>query len=173
MADECVVGVHENAAKAEAAVRQLDESEFPTSQVSLVKASFDFDPKLLEELQWGDDALRDAAIGAGLGGVIGVLAGTSVAGLAGFGPIFFVGPLSAMVGGSLTGAFFGTIAGCGVHNHGAEHYEQLVKENKVLVVAHGDPLKLVDAENALRASDFLELHVLAKTGDDAGKCRAH
>lgn len=172
MYEECVVGIYKDIEKAEAAVGLLDQSEFPTNQVSVVKARLHEDPNLAAELAQNDDALRDAAIGAGLGGILGVLTGTAVASLGGFGTIFFVGPVSALVGGSLTGAFFGAIGGCGVHTHSIKHYEQVIKENSVLVIAHGDPVALTHAKRALQASDVVEVHLHAKTGDDSPECQA-
>ncbi len=69
MYDECVVAVYENVEQARLAVHILNQSDFPTKQVSLVAAHLENQPELETELNYGDDSLRDAFIGAGFGGV--------------------------------------------------------------------------------------------------------
>ena len=41
-----------------------------------------------------------------------------------------------------------------------------------MVIAHGDPLKLVQAKRILAETDVSELHFHAKTGDDSPEIRA-
>ena len=57
----------------------LGRADLPTERVSLVTTRLMERPELVEELKMGDDSLHDAAIGAGLGGVVGVLGGLAVA----------------------------------------------------------------------------------------------
>ena len=64
---------------------------------------------------------------------------------------------------AVTGAFLGSLAGWGVHHEHIRHYEQLVKDGKVLVIAHGDPLELAEADRILKGTDAAEVHVHAKT----------
>jgi len=164
MAEECIAAVYDSVHKAQEAVHILDRAEFPSDQISLVTTGLKEQPELVQELEMGDDSLRDAAIGGGLGTVVGMLAGLGCVVVSGVG-IFLVGPLAAV--GGITGAFLGGIAGWGVHTEHIHHYEKLVKQGKVLVIAHGDPLELVQAERILAETDVSELHVHAKTGDDS------
>ena len=69
--------------------------------------------------------------------------------------------------GAATGAFLGGLAGWGVHEERVRYYEKLVTEGKVLVIAHGQPLELVQAERILKETDPVELHVYAKTSSEA------
>lgn len=167
MAEECVVAIYDTVQSAEEAVHTLDRSDLPTEQASLVTSGLKDRPELVEELKMGDDSVHDAAIGAGLGGVLGLLTGLAVAAMvAPVGVVFVVGAMAGMLSAT-TGAFLGSIAGWGVHHEHIRHYEQLVKDGKVLVVVHGNPLDLAKADRILQETDAIEVHVHAKTSAEA------
>jgi hypothetical protein len=71
-----------------------------------------------------------------------------VAVVAGFGTVILAGAIvpAAMI----VGAFIGAMRGWGVHGDHIAQYEQLVKDGKVLVIAHGGPRHVATAEQALR-----------------------
>ena len=68
MYDECVVAVYADIAQARLALHILNRSDIPTQQVSLVAAHLEDHPELKAKLNYGDDSLRKAFVGAGLGG---------------------------------------------------------------------------------------------------------
>ena len=108
MNDECVVGVYDSLKKAEQAVRIMHQAGFPTKQVSLVASHLANKPELVEEITMGDDSVRDAAIGAGLGGILGVLAGIGAMVVSGAGiVVFLAGPIGVAALGTAVGAFLG------------------------------------------------------------------
>jgi hypothetical protein len=72
----------------------------------------------------------------------------------------------ALVGGA-TGAFLGGLGGWGVHHHQISHYENQIRQGKVLVIAHGDPLQLVAADRMLKETEAAEVHVHAKTSSES------
>jgi len=164
MEDECVVAVYETLDKSRKAVHILDRAEFPSSQVSLLAAGQFEQPEMTPGLDIGDDSLHTAAVGAGLGGGFALVAGIGYLVVTGA-EIFLVGPLTAA--GAVTGALLGSLSGWGVHEEHLGHYQQLVKQGKALVVAHGNPLQLIQAERILAETGVSELHVHATTGDDA------
>jgi uncharacterized membrane protein len=165
---ECVVGVYDSSAQAEQAVRILKRAEFRTEQISLVASSLKDRPVLKEELKTGDDSLRDAAIGAGLGGVLGLLAGIALAVVPAAGMIvFLVGPIGGAATGTIVGSLVGGMVGWGVRKDQIDHYEQLVREGKVLVVVNGKPLELAHADRVLKETDALEVNLHARTESDA------
>lgn len=167
MSDECVVGVFENVESADEALRTLGRSELPTEQLSLVSLAQMERPEILEELKIGDDSLHDAAVGAGLGGAIGLLGGTAIAFATGpLSALFIVGPLAGMFSAA-TGAFLGSLAGWGVHQDHIRHYEHLVEQGKVLVIVHGDPVALARADRMLNETDAVEVHVHARTSAES------
>jgi len=167
MNEECVVGVYESLKKAEQAVRILRRGDFPWEQVSLVSSGLADKPEVAQVLEMGDDSIRDAAIGAGLGGVVGVLAGLGAVAVCGVGAIFMFGPVAAGLTAATVGAFLGGLAGWGVHRRDIEHYEQCIKNGSVLVVANGSPLELVDAKRILQETDAAEVRMHARTSSEA------
>jgi uncharacterized membrane protein len=172
MAEECVVGVYDSLTKAQQAMHILDRGDFPVEQISLVTRDLMDQHALVDELKMGDDSVHDAAIGAGLGGVVGVLTGIAATVVSGLGVVFLAGTIAGAVIGAVTGAFLGGLAGWGVHEERIRHYQQLVEKGKVLVIAHGDPLQLVEAERILKETDVAELHVHAKTDAESPEVQA-
>jgi hypothetical protein len=171
MSDECVVAVFDNRDHAQLAVHILDRGDFPTTQVSLVTKGIEGQPEVVEHFELGDDSLHDLAVGAGLGAVLGVLAGIAVTVVSGLGAIFLAGPIGGGIVGAAAGAFLGGLGGWGVHQEQIRHYEKLVTEGKVLVIAHGNPLELVEAHRMVKETDPMELHVYAKTSSESPEVR--
>ncbi len=166
--EEFVVGVYSSLPLAEQAVRILKRAEFRTERISLVATSLKNQPLLQEELRTGDDSVRDAAVGAGLGSILGLLAGIGLAAFPVAGMIvFLVGPIGGAATGTIVGGLVGSMVGWGVHKDHLDHYEQLVREGKVLVVLNGNPLELAHAERILRETDAVEVNLHARTGSDA------
>jgi uncharacterized membrane protein len=104
--------------------------------------------------------------------VVGVLTGIAATVVSGLGVVFLAGAIGGAVIGAVTGAFLGGLAGWGVHEERIRHYQQLVEKGKVLVIAHGDPLQLVEAEQILKETDVTELHVHAKTDAESPEVQA-
>jgi hypothetical protein len=163
--NQCVVGVFDTVLQAEAAVRDLQQAGFTMDQISLVTRHIDEQSDVGKELNYGDDSLRDAAIGATLGGLMGVVSDAAIIMMAGVGTIIATGPI--LVAGVVAGAFLGALAGWGVHSANIRKYESLVQEGKVLVVVDGDPEQVADADRLLRRTEASEVHLHSKSSDDA------
>jgi len=159
MLSACVVAVYGSIEKAEEAMRMLHLADFPRSQVSLVISRLKSDPELLAELKMGDDSLRDGAVCAGLGGVLGYFGGIAVSLVAGVGTVFLAGPIGGLFAGAAVGSFLGAMAGIGVRDEHIGHYEKCVKDGKVLLIAHGNPPELNKAHRVLEESDAAEVHL--------------
>jgi hypothetical protein len=168
MAEECVVAVYKDTLKAKAAIDKLIASGFPQKNVSLVTATLKNEPvEVKRALELGDNSEKDAAIGAGIGGVIGLLGGGTVVTLAGTG-VFIAGPLG-LAAGAVVGGLIGAIRGWSVHTDHIPKYEQKLKAGHVLVLAHGsDPVALAAAEKTLYATQPVEvkLHAAVDDADD-------
>lgn len=167
MYEQCVVGVYDSLEQAERGVRTLERGGFPIEQASLIASGLRGRPGLEAELAIEDDSVRDAAIGAGLGGVLGVLVGIGAIVVTGVGAVFFAGPVAGGLTAGIVGAFLGSMAGWGVHHQHIEHYEECVKKGKVLVIAHGSPLDLTAAERILRETDAAEVRLHARSGSES------
>ncbi|MFO0911412.1 MAG: hypothetical protein U0795_00525 [Pirellulales bacterium] len=169
MINECVVAVYASIEKACEAIHRLTDQGFPADQISLVTAGFQDDPKVMEELQLNDDSMHDAATAAGLGGILGTLAGLSVMVLSGLGVVFLCGPIGGGIVGGIAGAYIGAMAGWGVHEHQISRYQQLVAKGNALVIANGDPLQLAHAHQELDKTTPEELHTYARTEDETAE----
>jgi hypothetical protein len=167
MHEECVVAIYDSFAKAEQALHILSRSGFAMWRVSLATAATAGGSKLVADLRMGDDALRDGAIGAGLGGAVGLLAGLGATLVTGVGVVFLFGPAAAGILGATVGAYLGTFFGWGVHRGHIKQYEQFIKEGKVLVVANGAPLELAQAEKILKETDVLAVDLHARAADES------
>jgi len=168
MAECCVVGVYRTLAEAQSAVHILHRSDFPRGRTTLIATHDGPSPQLAEIAALGDDSGRDAAIGAGIGGAMGTLAGVSLAAASGTAMLLLTGPIA--VGGlasALVGAFVGSLLGWGIHSAQISHYEKLLASGKTLVVAEGDPLEVAHAERVLRETDPAELHRHVRDGSEA------
>lgn len=168
MNDECVVAVFSDMRQSELALRILNRGGFPIDQVSVVSKGLQNQPAEIDEIKMGgDDSVRDAAVGAGLGGIGGALIGTAMSAVFGLGTVFFFGPLGLAMMGVVVGGFLGSMRGWGVHEERIDHYEELVKQGKLLVIANGNPLQVIQAERMLKEADPLEVHAYAKTSSES------
>ncbi len=166
MATECVVAVYENGTRAALAVEKLTASGFPKANVSFVARSVKgAEADVRRALQLGDESERDATLGAGIGGLIGAIGGTTVISAAGVSVLVVAGPLVALTG-AIVGGLVGAITGWGVHRDRAGEYQKKVEAGKVLLLAHGDdPRRLADAKKILQLTHPEELHLHAKVDD--------
>ena len=169
MNDECVVGVYDSIQQAEQAVRILRRGDVPRERISLVASGLKDKPAIAAELKLGDDSVHDWAVGAGLGGILGLLAGLGFAAIPGLGVVFLLGPLAAGAGltGAVVGADLGSFVGWGVHEDHIRRYERQVHEGKVLVIVNGDPLAIAHAERILKETDVSEVNLHTRTSSDA------
>lgn len=160
---QSVVAVYNSITRAKDAVRMLRDGGLGSDNISFIARSVDDDEELREFVQHGQDRTqKDAAIGAGMGGFLGLLAGVTLFALPG-GPILLLGPLAASLTGAIVGGLVGAMAGWGVPKKDVEEYEQHIRAGKYLVVVHGDPQSVALGENLLKATSYdkLKLHATA------------
>lgn len=164
---ECVVGVYQTFAEAKDAVQALEQAEYPAKQVSLVTHRIEDEVPDEQLLQYGDNAERTAATGAGVGGLIGVLLGTPLVAVGGVGSVLIAGPVAMGLAGAIVGGFLGAMSGWGVHEDHVKEYEKQVAEGAMLVIANGDPLEVTEAEKILQETDAIGVHRHVETSADA------
>ncbi len=167
MAEECVVAVYGMPRSASDAVHILHRAGFLAEQITVVATDDVIRANVNDDLTMGDDSLSDAAIGAGLGGALGVLAGISVMAISGLGMVFLIGPVGGGIVGALTGGFLGGLAGWGVHEAQIGHYRRCLEKDQVLVIVEGGPLEVARADRILQETELKELHLHAKTDSEA------
>jgi uncharacterized membrane protein len=166
---ECVIAIYDSYALAREGMDALRNLGYPMKQVSLVthdvEAQTDFRQR--EAMQFGDQTANNAAVGAGVGGLIGLLVGATVFTLAGAGLVFIAGPIGAGLAGTVVGGFLGAMSGWGVHSDHVRQYEERVRHGKTLVVAYGDPDEVLHAQRELQRTDAEEVHLHAQAGDES------
>lgn len=166
MSRQCAVAVFDTFESAQEAIHLLDQHEYPADQVSLVANSVKQEVPSTIAMQYGDESRRDAAIGAGMGGLLGLLLGTPLLAIPGIGLMLIAGPLAAGLTGAIVGGFLGSLAGWGVHQDHVAEYEEAVRKGKFLVVAHGDPLQVDSAKYWLEKTDSRSVTLHAQTSGD-------
>ena len=111
MTDQSVVGVYETMAKAEDAVRMLNQGRFPIRQVSIIAQSLESEREVHGYVTGGDVARSGAGTGAWVGGLFGLLIGAAFIWVPGFGPLLVAGPVASMLLGGIEGALAGAAGG--------------------------------------------------------------
>jgi hypothetical protein len=164
--EECVVGVFDEFSEARDAVLALGKAGFACERISLVAAGVEEHPDVQEILQYGDQTTKDAAKGAGIGGLVGLLVGGTALTVSGLGPVFAAGYIATTLTGAIAGAFLGAMSGWGIHKDHIAKYEELVKEGNVLVMYHGDPRETADAERILQRSQAKDVRLHAAAADE-------
>ena len=167
MKDACVIAVYNTLEAAEVAVHVLHRADYPRDQISLLTAAGEQHSVPIEQLSVDDDSLREAAIGAGLGGLVGALAGVSVMAMTGLGVVFLIGPIGGGFVGAITGGLVGALRGWGFHEAQLSYYEHCLKKRQVLLIAEGNPLQVAHANRILLETDNRELHLHAKSDSEA------
>jgi uncharacterized membrane protein len=167
MNNESIVAVYGKFSDAANAIRYLDQRGFPHDQVSLVTSATDRHLPRETTIQAGDEAENQAAAGATVGGLLGLLVGAPLLAIPGVGPLLLAGPLAAGMTGALVGGFLGSMTGWGVHSDHVAEYQRMVQKGKVLVVVHGDPIEVARGDVILRDTNPLELHLNAPNSADS------
>jgi hypothetical protein len=166
MTESCVVCVYGSLHEAQAAIHILHRANFPRGQILLVGSQPGRRRDAIAGLSLEDDSVRDAAFGAGVGGVLGALAGVSWAALSEAAILLVGGPVVGGLAGALFGALLGSLSGWGVHTSRIAHYEKLLASGRTLVIVEGDPLQVAHADRILQETGPTELHVFARDGSE-------
>lgn len=159
MSDEqTVAAVYETHVQAENAVRRVSESGFPMTQLSIVGKGYHTDEKVVGFYNAGDRIKLWGKYGAFWGGLWGLFVGGLFMTVPLVGTIVVLGHLAAMLLGFAEGAVLvggvsalaGALASIGIPKDAVIRYEQAVKADNFVVVAHGS------AEEVARAKTVLE-----------------
>ena len=102
-----------------------------------------------------EGAATGGAVGLGVGGVLGLLAGLGSLAIPGVGPFIAAGPImgalsGAAVGGA-TGGIIGGLVGLGIPEYEAKRYEGKVRDGNILISVHTH-----EANQRKRAKDIFE-----------------
>jgi uncharacterized protein (TIGR02271 family) len=153
-----VIGVFDNSSEARAAVERMIDAGIDRDEISLVTRDSDHEKIRADATEHKSGAAKGAGVGAALGGVGGLIAGLAGLAIPGIGPILAAGPIAAALAGALGGAGLGAAAGgligaltdMGVPEEDARHYEDQVRQGKILVTVRAD-----NDNEADRASEIM------------------
>ena len=164
---QCVVAVFDSLKTAKEALNALETAKIPAECVSLVTHSVEDQTPQTETMQYGDDTASDAAKGAGVGGLFGLLLAAPLLAIPGIGLMLIAGPLAMGLTGAIVGGFLGSMAGWGVSEDRVAEYEQQVREGAVLIVVNGDPQEVAKSHGILEETpaQSVELHTKSSADD--------
>ena len=150
-----IVGVYDSQEAAVEAVRELKNSGIPVRHISLIgKAA------LTEKLHLSKgQMLEGSEVGVGLtvGSILGVLTGVGVFAIPGFGFLYGAGALIGAIAGFDIGLVGGGVVAIftaiGVDETSSVKYEQLLQEDKFLVLVKGPEDEVKQAKDILHTLD--------------------
>ena len=162
-----VVAIYETLSAAEAAVHKLDEGKFPIQQISVVAKDIQDEKKVHGYVTACDVSKTGAKTGAWMGGLFGVLVGAAFLWVPGVGPAIVAGSLSAALLGGVEGALAGSamggilsgLAAWGISKQQILKYEESVKAGSYVLIAHGSPKEVAQAQNLLQKTGAAEVNV--------------
>ena len=165
------VGVYATLAAAESAVKKLDDGKFPIQQISVVAKDIHDEKKVHGYVTACDVSKAGAKTGAWMGGLFGALVGAAFIWVPGVGPAIVAGSLASALLGGVEGALAGSAMGgilsglsaWGISKQQILKYEETVKAGSYLLVAHGSPEEVAQAQNLLQGTGATEVNVHSAT----------
>jgi uncharacterized membrane protein len=98
----------------------------------------------------GDTTIEGITTGGALGGLAGLAAGAGALVIPGIGPLVALGPIAGLLSGAATGGLAGGLIDWGIPETEGRHYEEDVKQGKILVTVQGNEPHLNKAGDVLR-----------------------
>jgi uncharacterized membrane protein len=169
-----VVAIYGTHPQAEEAVKELQRSGFDMKKMSIVGKDYHTDENVVGYYNTGDRMKYWGTQGAFWGGLWGMLFGAFFI-IPGLGPILVAGPLVAWIVGALEGAVvvggLGAL-GAGLYSIGIPkdsiiQYEEALKADKFLLIAHGTVDEVAQAKNILQTTHPLQMEMHAAERESA------
>ncbi|MBB3892986.1 hypothetical protein GGQ61_003724 [Phenylobacterium haematophilum] len=165
--ENVAVAVFSSHGQAEEAVRTLAQSGFAMDQLTIVGKGYHTDEKVIGFYNLGDRIKLWGKNGAFWGGLWGLFAGGLFMTVPLVGPVVVLGHLGAMLLGAVEGAVLvggvsaltGALMGIGIPKDSVLRYEEAVKADQFLVMAHGASEEIDRAKAILHAASPSEVTV--------------
>ena len=179
--ENTAVAVFDGHQKADDAVRALGAANFPVAQLTIVGKGYHTDEKVMGFYNVGDRIKLWGKNGAFWGGLWGLFMGGIFLTLPVIGPVVVLGHLAAMLLGAAEGAILvggvsalaGALVSVGIPKDSVIRYEEAVKADRFLVMAHGTPDEVARAKDILNAALPTELKVHEGTHAASAGHEAH
>jgi hypothetical protein len=115
-----------------------------------------------EEKAKREEGPGNALVGAGIGSVVGLLAGVAALAIPGVGPFIAAGPLAAVLGSALAGGAVGGIIGAlsalGIPDEYAREYAASIEQGETLVSVRAGTLSREQVARVMAAHDARSVH---------------
>lgn len=176
MTTKTITGLFDTYAVAAQAVREIEASGVARDDLSIVASNIDNRYAVTEESNAGPDAAVGAGVGAVLGGSAGVLAGLGLLAIPGVGPVVAAGWLVATAVGAVagagaggaTGGIIGSLTSNGVSKEHAHIYAEGIRRGGTLVTARVDEDRAAAVEQIMRSNHAVDPALRGRTYRDSG-----
>jgi hypothetical protein len=158
MANTAVFGIYSTQEGVEAAVNELKNAGFRSTDISVLlpRNLGSKDLATTKATKAPEGVAAGASSGALIGGTLGWLVGIGALAIPGVGPLLAAGPIVAALAGvgagGAIGGITGALIGMGIPEYEAKRYEGRVRKGSILLSVHAD-----DAEWTKRAKELLDL----------------
>ena len=170
---ESIVAIFDTHTEAEAAIKELQLSNFDLKKLSIVGRDYHTDENVVGYYNTGDRMKNWGVRGAFWGSIWGIFFGSAFFIIPGIGPLFMAGPLVATIVGVLEGAaLLGGLSalgaglyGMGIPKDSILQYETALKADKFLLIAHGSSKELELARSVISGSSPAAFEHLDEASD--------
>ncbi|WP_425619332.1 hypothetical protein NA78x_003071 [Anatilimnocola sp. NA78] len=166
-AQDSVIAIYSNYARAVEGIEKLQESGFSPAEYSLVGARPSDEADVQDAAKSGDRTETDAMTGAGAGGAVGLVIGATALTVSGIGPVIAAGALATGITGAIVGGLLGAFQGWGIHDDHLKNYDEMVKAGKALVVVRTSAAQVAIAYGMLNTTDAESVRMHAEMSDDS------
>jgi hypothetical protein len=159
------VAIYQTHTQAEEAVKELQKSGVDMKKLSIVGKGYHTDEHVVGYYNTGDRMKYWGKMGAFWGGIWGWLFGAAFFMIPGLGPILVAGPLVGWIIAALEGAVVVgglSAVGAGIYSIGIPkdsvlQYEEALKSDKFLLLAHGTASEVAKARDILQTTNPMEM----------------
>ncbi len=164
---DSVVAIFETHEQAAGAVKELQEAGIAMQSLSIAAKDTHTDEHVVGYYNAGDRMKYWGKLGAFWGGFWGLLFGSAVFAIPGFGPLLVAGPLVAWIVGALEGAVVvggvsalgAGLVSIGIPKDSVLEYETALKSDHYLLMVHGTPSDVDKARSVLSGTTHTSLTV--------------
>ena len=155
-----VVAVYATHAEADQAVKELQSGGFDMHKLSIVGKGYHTDEHVVGYYSTGDRMKYWGKVGAFWGGFWGLLFGSALFMIPGFGPVLAAGPVVAWIVAGLEGAVevgaMGAVGAglfsIGIPKNSIVKYETALKTDQFLLIAHGSTAEVTQAKEIIEST---------------------
>jgi len=166
-----VVAIYETHRQAKHAIKELQEAGVDMKSLSIAARDTHTDEHVVGYYNAGDRMKHWGKVGAFWGGFWGLLFGSGLFLIPGLGPILVAGPLVAWIIAGLEGAAVvggvsaigAGLVSIGIPKDSVLQYEVALKTDKFLLVVHGTPGAIANAQDILSRTEHSSCIVHGET----------